>query len=178
MMYFVSKLMYFVLRMIDFASQTWGNDQMTGESLPFSPQISSYKALEPRHTVHITDRWAMNRTSNLQTAFFNGRRLPRVGERLVQLQPDHGALRRGAPPVRVFVSCCAVFVSCCTVSVLSIMICKYPRHLPRHRGGAGQRLRHVVKMFGFWIEMFGFCTENVRFCTENVGFCRNVRTWR
>ena len=52
--------------------QTWGNDGMTGEDLPFSPQISAYKALEPRHTVHITDRWAMNRTSNLQTAFFNG----------------------------------------------------------------------------------------------------------
>lgn len=52
--------------------QTWGNDGMTGEGLPFSPQISAYKALEGRHTVHITDRWAQNRTSNLQTAFFNG----------------------------------------------------------------------------------------------------------
>jgi len=29
------------------------------------------RVVRRRHTVHITDRWAMNRTSNLQTAFFN-----------------------------------------------------------------------------------------------------------
>ena len=52
--------------------QTWGDDMMTGEGLPFSPYISSYHALEGRHQVHITDRWAMNRTNNLQTAFLNG----------------------------------------------------------------------------------------------------------
>ena len=52
--------------------QTWGDDMMTGEGLPLSPYISAYHALEGRHQVHITDRWAMNRTNNLQTAFLNG----------------------------------------------------------------------------------------------------------
>jgi len=32
----------------------------------------SYKALEPRHLVHLTERWASNRTNGMQTAFFNG----------------------------------------------------------------------------------------------------------
>jgi len=36
------------------------------------PGVSLYKWLEPRHQVFITDRWAINKTENLQYAFFNG----------------------------------------------------------------------------------------------------------
>lgn len=38
--------------------QTWGDDGMTGTGLPFAPFVSAYRALEPRHQVHITDRSA------------------------------------------------------------------------------------------------------------------------
>jgi len=36
------------------------------------PKISRYKWLEPRHMVNVCDRWAKNKTDNLQYAFFNG----------------------------------------------------------------------------------------------------------
>ncbi len=39
---------------------------------PFEPLVSELKILEPRHMVNVCDRWALNRTDNLQAAFFNG----------------------------------------------------------------------------------------------------------
>jgi len=39
---------------------------------PFIPSISRYKWLEPRHQVHVCDRWSRDKTDNLQSAFFNG----------------------------------------------------------------------------------------------------------
>jgi gamma-glutamyl hercynylcysteine S-oxide synthase len=38
----------------------------------FAPPVSLFKWLEPRHMVHVCDRWAHDRTDDLQTAFFNG----------------------------------------------------------------------------------------------------------
>jgi iron(II)-dependent oxidoreductase len=38
----------------------------------FIPSISRYKWLEPRHMVHICNRWAHNHLDDLQEAFFNG----------------------------------------------------------------------------------------------------------
>ena len=38
----------------------------------FAPSVSLYKWLEPRHMVHICDRWAHDHTDDLQTAFYNG----------------------------------------------------------------------------------------------------------
>jgi iron(II)-dependent oxidoreductase len=37
-----------------------------------APGVSVYKWLEPRHQVNITNRWAVDKTDDLQTAFFNG----------------------------------------------------------------------------------------------------------
>jgi hypothetical protein len=36
------------------------------------PMVSTNKWLEPRHMVHICDRWATNKTNIIQDAFFNG----------------------------------------------------------------------------------------------------------
>lgn len=38
----------------------------------FVPGISEYKWLEPRHMVHVSDRWAHSHLDDLQAAFFNG----------------------------------------------------------------------------------------------------------
>ena len=38
----------------------------------FAPSVDRYKWLEPRHMVHISDRWNKDKTDNLQYAFFNG----------------------------------------------------------------------------------------------------------
>ena len=38
----------------------------------FVPGISQYKWIEPRHMVHVCDRWAHNHQDDLQSAFFNG----------------------------------------------------------------------------------------------------------
>lgn len=38
----------------------------------FAPAVSTYKWLEPRHMVHICDRWAHDHQDDLQSAFFNG----------------------------------------------------------------------------------------------------------
>jgi len=38
----------------------------------FVPSISRYKWLEPRHMVHISNRWSHNHLDDLQEAFFNG----------------------------------------------------------------------------------------------------------
>lgn len=36
------------------------------------PVLSKYKWVEPRHKVHVCERWAKDRTDQLQSAFFNG----------------------------------------------------------------------------------------------------------
>jgi len=46
---------------------TWGQYQF-----PFIPMVDRYKWLEPRHMVNISDRWALDKTSDLQYAFYNG----------------------------------------------------------------------------------------------------------
>ncbi|MGA7295473.1 MAG: SUMF1/EgtB/PvdO family nonheme iron enzyme [Terriglobales bacterium] len=38
----------------------------------FAPSVSTYKWLEPRHMVHVCDRWAHDHVDDLQSAFFNG----------------------------------------------------------------------------------------------------------
>jgi len=46
---------------------TWGQYQF-----PFIPMVDRYKWLETRHMVNISDRWAQDKTNDLQFAFFNG----------------------------------------------------------------------------------------------------------
>ena len=58
-------------------------------------RVSRYKWLEPRHMVNVCDRWARDKTDNLQYAFFNGVGLRKLGEHLGHLEPDHPARRRG-----------------------------------------------------------------------------------
>ncbi|HLW79188.1 MAG TPA: formylglycine-generating enzyme family protein, partial [Terriglobia bacterium] len=50
----------------------WNNLTWGYWSYPFVPMISKYKWLEPRHMVNVCDRWARDKTDNLQYAFFNG----------------------------------------------------------------------------------------------------------
>jgi formylglycine-generating enzyme required for sulfatase activity len=46
---------------------TWGQ-----YGFPFVPMVDRYKWLETRHMVNISDRWAWDKTNDLQFAFFNG----------------------------------------------------------------------------------------------------------
>ncbi len=48
---------------------TWG--QYNGQ-YDFIPGIDRFRWLEPRHMVHISDRWNRSKTNNLQFAFLNG----------------------------------------------------------------------------------------------------------
>ena len=41
-------------------------------NFPFIPMVDRYKWLETRHMVNISDRWAQDKTDDLQFAFFNG----------------------------------------------------------------------------------------------------------
>jgi gamma-glutamyl hercynylcysteine S-oxide synthase len=41
-------------------------------SFPFIPMVDRYKWLDTRHMVNISDRWAQDKTNDLQYAFFNG----------------------------------------------------------------------------------------------------------
>ncbi len=50
----------------------WNNLTWGYWKYPFVPMISKYKWLEPRHMVHVSDRWNRDKTDNLQAAFFNG----------------------------------------------------------------------------------------------------------
>jgi gamma-glutamyl hercynylcysteine S-oxide synthase len=43
-----------------------------GWQYPFVPQVTADKWLESRHMVNICDRWAHDKTDDLQHAFFNG----------------------------------------------------------------------------------------------------------
>ena len=62
------------LKMVEWNRMSWGYYWKDWDSfdLGYSPGVSLYKWLEPRHQVHITDRWAVDKTSDLQFAFFNG----------------------------------------------------------------------------------------------------------
>ena len=46
---------------------TWGQYQFS-----FVPMVDRFKWLETRHMVNISDRWAQDKTNDLQYAFFNG----------------------------------------------------------------------------------------------------------
>ncbi len=48
---------------------TWGQ---YGGQFDFVPGVDRYRWLEPRHMVHISDRWNRAKTDDLQYAFFNG----------------------------------------------------------------------------------------------------------
>ncbi|MFN7993122.1 MAG: formylglycine-generating enzyme family protein [Bryobacteraceae bacterium] len=48
-------------------NQSWGHFTFT-----FVPAVSKQKWLEPRHMINISDRWARDKTDDLQFAFFNG----------------------------------------------------------------------------------------------------------
>src|SRR6266700_2830420 len=50
----------------------WNNLTWGYWKFPFVPMISKYKWLETRHMVNVCDRWARDKTNNLQYAFFNG----------------------------------------------------------------------------------------------------------
>jgi gamma-glutamyl hercynylcysteine S-oxide synthase len=52
---------------IAWSNLTWGYWKY-----PFEPMISKNKWLEPRHMVHVCDRWSRDKTDVLQSAFFNG----------------------------------------------------------------------------------------------------------
>ncbi|HEY3268479.1 MAG TPA: SUMF1/EgtB/PvdO family nonheme iron enzyme [Armatimonadota bacterium] len=54
--------------MLRWNAMSWG--QFWDE--PFAPGISAYRWLEPRHMVHVTSRWAQDRSGDLQRAFLNG----------------------------------------------------------------------------------------------------------
>ena len=53
--------------MVAYNPLTWGY-----WTYNFVPSVSRYKWLEPRHMVHLSDRWAHNHLDDLQQAFFNG----------------------------------------------------------------------------------------------------------
>ena len=53
--------------MIAWNIMTWGY-----WDYPPMPVVSKYKWLESRHMVNVCERWAMDRTDGLQSAFFNG----------------------------------------------------------------------------------------------------------
>ncbi|MDV6330818.1 formylglycine-generating enzyme family protein [Asticcacaulis sp. 201] len=53
--------------MINYNHMTWGYWRFD-----FVPSVSRYKWLEPRHMVHVNDRWAHTHGDLLQSAFFNG----------------------------------------------------------------------------------------------------------
>ena len=50
----------------------WNNMSWGYWSYPFEPMVSLYKWLEPRHMVNVCNRWAHDKTDDLQFAFFNG----------------------------------------------------------------------------------------------------------
>ncbi|MYN18243.1 SUMF1/EgtB/PvdO family nonheme iron enzyme [Rugamonas sp. FT107W] len=53
--------------MLAYNQQSWGY-----WTTPLVPLVSKWKWMEPRHMVHVCDRWATDRTNILQDAFFNG----------------------------------------------------------------------------------------------------------
>ncbi len=62
------------LKMVEWNRMSWGYywPKWGDDYFGYSPGVSIYKWLEPRHQVHITNRWAINKTDDLQYTFFNG----------------------------------------------------------------------------------------------------------
>jgi formylglycine-generating enzyme required for sulfatase activity len=56
------------LKMVEWNQMSWGYYW----KYEYIPGVSVYKWLEPRHQVQITNRWIINKTDDLQYAFFNG----------------------------------------------------------------------------------------------------------
>ena len=54
------------------AALAWNNLTWGYWKYPFVPMISKYKWLETRHMVNVCNRWARDKTDDLQYAFFNG----------------------------------------------------------------------------------------------------------
>jgi len=50
----------------------WNNLTWGYWKYPFEPMVSKNKWLEPRHMVNVCNRWARDKTDDLQYAFFNG----------------------------------------------------------------------------------------------------------
>jgi formylglycine-generating enzyme required for sulfatase activity len=50
----------------------WNNMNWAYWKFPFAPMISKTKWIESRHMENISDRWARDKTDDLQYAFFNG----------------------------------------------------------------------------------------------------------
>lgn len=62
------------LKMVEWNTMSWGYwwENWADARYAYKPGISIYKWLEPRHQVFVTSRWAINKTDDLQYAFFNG----------------------------------------------------------------------------------------------------------
>jgi formylglycine-generating enzyme required for sulfatase activity len=56
------------LKMVQWNRMSWGYYW----NYTYVPGVSIYKWLEPRHQVHETNRWMVDKTDDLQYAFFNG----------------------------------------------------------------------------------------------------------
>jgi formylglycine-generating enzyme required for sulfatase activity len=56
------------LKMVEWNRMGWGYYW----NYTFTPGVSVYKWLEPRHQVYVTNRWMVDKTNDLQYAFFNG----------------------------------------------------------------------------------------------------------
>jgi iron(II)-dependent oxidoreductase len=56
------------LKMAEWNTLSWGYYW----GYEYAPGVSVYKWFEPKHQVNITNRWAINKTDDLQYAFFNG----------------------------------------------------------------------------------------------------------
>lgn len=50
----------------------WNNQSWGYWKYGPAPTVSKLKWLEPRHTIHVCNRWARDKTDDLQFAFFNG----------------------------------------------------------------------------------------------------------
>lgn len=55
-------------RSLQWNVQSWGYFDYTS----YVPMVSISKWMEPRHTVHVNDRWSKSKIDMLQSAFFNG----------------------------------------------------------------------------------------------------------
>ena len=56
------------LKLVEWNTSSWGYYW----NYDFIPGVSVYKWLEPRHQVFVTNRWTIDKTDDLQYAFFNG----------------------------------------------------------------------------------------------------------
>lgn len=56
------------LKMVEWNRMSWGYYW----NYEYLPGVSVYKWLEPKHQVQITNRWVIDKTNDLQYAFFNG----------------------------------------------------------------------------------------------------------